>query len=241
MTMNDIKPIETVYNGYRFRSRLEARWAVFFDAAGIEYQYEPEGFQVYLGDETVRYLPDFYLPGLSTYAEVKPNYEKLMEESEKLGNCIDFNRTPVSDGLIILGQIPYWPLDQFNVPFFIQFFWDCGVSGRFVYFDWQEHMQPGGLRRETKLAQAGWPNLFGSETCRLPNIVKDSYYDVAHPDEVNRLRQNLYIIDETPSVCVNSHWYDMIEESRRIISDHFQPCFEKARQARFEHGETPKI
>ena len=38
----DIKPIETVYNGYRFRSRLEARWAVFFDAAGIEYEYEPE-------------------------------------------------------------------------------------------------------------------------------------------------------------------------------------------------------
>ena len=27
-----IKAIETVYNGYRFRSRLEARWAVFFDA-----------------------------------------------------------------------------------------------------------------------------------------------------------------------------------------------------------------
>ena len=26
-----IKPIETKYNGYRFRSRLEARWAVFFD------------------------------------------------------------------------------------------------------------------------------------------------------------------------------------------------------------------
>lgn len=23
----DIKPIETLYNGYRFRSRLEARWA----------------------------------------------------------------------------------------------------------------------------------------------------------------------------------------------------------------------
>lgn len=40
--MSDIKPIETIYNGYRFRSRLEARWAVFFDALGVEYQYEPE-------------------------------------------------------------------------------------------------------------------------------------------------------------------------------------------------------
>ena len=32
-----MKAIETEYNGYRFRSRLEARWAVFFDALGIEY------------------------------------------------------------------------------------------------------------------------------------------------------------------------------------------------------------
>jgi len=42
--MAEIKAIETVYNGYKFRSRLEARWAVFFDALGIEYEYEKEGF-----------------------------------------------------------------------------------------------------------------------------------------------------------------------------------------------------
>ena len=39
-----IKPIETVYKGDRFRSRLEARWAVFFDAARIKWEYEPEGY-----------------------------------------------------------------------------------------------------------------------------------------------------------------------------------------------------
>lgn len=54
-----IKAIETRYKGYRFRSRLEARWAVFFDALGIEWKYEPEGFE--LSDGT-RYLPDFWLP-----------------------------------------------------------------------------------------------------------------------------------------------------------------------------------
>lgn len=64
----NIKPIETVYNGYRFRSRLEARWAVFFDAAGIEYYYEPEG--VRLSDGTL-YLPDFYLPKSHQWFEVK--------------------------------------------------------------------------------------------------------------------------------------------------------------------------
>lgn len=54
--MSEIKAIETYYKGYRFRSRLEARWAVFFDAAGIEYEYEPEGFRL---EDGSCYLPDF--------------------------------------------------------------------------------------------------------------------------------------------------------------------------------------
>lgn len=56
--MIEIKPIETEYNGYRFRSRLEARWAVAFDAMGIKYEYEPEGFELPGG---IKYLPDFKL------------------------------------------------------------------------------------------------------------------------------------------------------------------------------------
>lgn len=53
-----IKIIETKYKGYRFRSRLEARWAVFFDSAGIDWEYEPEGFEIGDGE---RYLPDFFV------------------------------------------------------------------------------------------------------------------------------------------------------------------------------------
>ena len=53
---NQLKPIETYYNGYRFRSRLEARWAVFFDALGVKWEYEPEGFDLGGG---IYYLPDF--------------------------------------------------------------------------------------------------------------------------------------------------------------------------------------
>jgi hypothetical protein len=41
-----MKPIETKYKGYRFRSRLEARWAVFFDALKMGYKYEMEGFDL---------------------------------------------------------------------------------------------------------------------------------------------------------------------------------------------------
>ena len=42
---NTIKPIETQYNGFRFRSRLEARWAVFFDVIGLKYEYEVTNYK----------------------------------------------------------------------------------------------------------------------------------------------------------------------------------------------------
>ena len=75
-----IKAIETEYKGYRFRSRLEARWAVFFDAAEISWEYEPEGYELSTGE---RYLPDFYLPLDDIYVEVKG--QKLNDkEKEKL-------------------------------------------------------------------------------------------------------------------------------------------------------------
>lgn len=63
-----MKAIQTRYKGYRFRSRLEARWAVFFDALGIKWEYEKEGYKL----ESGLYLPDFWLPQVSMWAEVKP-------------------------------------------------------------------------------------------------------------------------------------------------------------------------
>ena len=65
-----IKPIETFYKGYRFRSRLEARWAVFFDALGVEWEYEPEGFVL---DDGTCYLPDFRLKCWGTRGDLRKN------------------------------------------------------------------------------------------------------------------------------------------------------------------------
>ncbi len=62
----DMKAIETEYKGYRFRSRLEARWAVFFDACGVRWEYEPEGYELPDGR---MYLPDFLLHGVQGRAE----------------------------------------------------------------------------------------------------------------------------------------------------------------------------
>lgn len=72
-----MKSIETSYGGYRFRSRLEARWAVCFDTMDVGFRYEPEGLQVSWPLDPARrtqrlyWLPDFYIPGWDVYVEVK--------------------------------------------------------------------------------------------------------------------------------------------------------------------------
>ena len=86
---SEIKAIETVYQGYRFRSRLEARWAVFFNALDIKWEYEPEGFELSNGS---RYLPDFWLPTFNggIWAEVKPDrgdFQKMAQLCKDTGGA----------------------------------------------------------------------------------------------------------------------------------------------------------
>lgn len=67
-----IQAIETHYGGHRFRSRLEARYAIFFDELGIKWRYEVEGYKLPNGEW---YLPDFWLPNFNggMWVEVKPD------------------------------------------------------------------------------------------------------------------------------------------------------------------------
>ena len=69
--------LKTEYNGTQYRSRTEARWAVFFDEIRIDFEYEKEYLTL---PSKVRYLPDFYLPQFSAYLEVKPNSDSIVTE-----------------------------------------------------------------------------------------------------------------------------------------------------------------
>lgn len=91
---------------YRFRSRLEARWAVYFDALGIAWHYEPEGFDL---GSAGPYLPDFWLPQVRMYAEVKPAWPNATE----LKKIVD---------LAIMSERPVLVLD--GMPNFINY-WAC--------------------------------------------------------------------------------------------------------------------
>jgi hypothetical protein len=81
-----MQPITTVYRGYRFRSRLEARWAVFFDALGLNWTYEPEGFDLD-GDW---YLPDFRVTSgeITYWYEIKPLNSEPCEKFDRFTELI---------------------------------------------------------------------------------------------------------------------------------------------------------
>lgn len=76
--MQQLQAIPTSYKNYAFRSRLEARYACFFDALGVKYDYEPEGYAL----RGLNYLPDFRLTEAGCWLEVK-GQEPTDEEKEK--------------------------------------------------------------------------------------------------------------------------------------------------------------
>lgn len=104
-----ITAIETEYRGYRFRSRLEARWAVFFDALGLPWEYEVQGYQ--LPDGTA-YLPDFWLPTLNTWYEVKPALTRETREAQhttkawRFMEAVNYGPDDHTHSVIAYGYIP---------------------------------------------------------------------------------------------------------------------------------------
>jgi hypothetical protein len=101
-----INAIETYYSGHFFRSRLEARWATVFNELGIKWEYEPQGFRV--GDSQKPYLPDFRLPDINWWVEVKGTEERL--DTALLADAVHPTKGLAHDGsgnnLLILGPIP---------------------------------------------------------------------------------------------------------------------------------------
>jgi len=107
-----IKAIETEYNGFLFRSRLEAKWAVFFDSLNLSYIFEKEGFEI----DGERYLPDFWINNWNCWIEIKPNilrkkhfvkddeeYKKI-EREFRLCRKLSDNRNEV---VMLIGGSPY--------------------------------------------------------------------------------------------------------------------------------------
>ncbi len=206
-TSPPIKAIETHYKGYRFRSRLEARWAVFFDALGLQWEYEPEGFV--LADGTP-YLPDFRVTspqGLITWYEVKPKGGAAESKMEAFKNS---HTEPVDDE----GNT-YSSMDSFTTlegdPWDV---WEsmrpCPRCGSFIGVS--EISEWDSLNVNCWPCDVDTPS--GGYWPLEPGIVTP-----VHP------HKGLVIVDPE----------DATEFKERI-----EAACNRARSARFEHGETPR-
>lgn len=82
------KAIETKYGGVVFRSRLEARWAAFFDIIGWRWDYEPV--------DLVGWSPDFSVDGsLDT-----PYRYQMLLEVKPYGDVQQFRNHPCMAGVL---------------------------------------------------------------------------------------------------------------------------------------------
>ena len=210
--MSEIKAIETVYNGYKFRSRLEARWAVFFDAAGIKYEYEPQGFE--LSDGT-KYLPDFYLPDYRYYVEVKPNRDGAVDEINKACKFIGDK----IQALLILGNIPEkTDVDIYHYP---AIYYNSLRRNKLMEYVCVEQSADNKL---------GFVTLFSVDRQRPIIAGRFTTYEFEA------------IHDKDMYAKVFGNTYSLIDcRNYRVCDIKFiNSCYDAARQVRFEHGQTPK-
>lgn len=101
----------TVFSGIQYRSRLEARWAVFFTSLKINFSYESIVFEQ-PGTE-ITYTPDFVIPtrykNTSFYIEVKPAYptKQYIEFIQNFLTKKDLSCLVITIGDFFQSNIPY--------------------------------------------------------------------------------------------------------------------------------------
>ncbi|MER7077936.1 hypothetical protein SAMN02982929_07188 [Saccharopolyspora kobensis] len=161
--------VETEYGGYRFRSRLEARWAVAFDELGIVFEYEPEGVKVPLRFRTswypraavMRYLPDFYLPEFNLWAEVKGRMG-AQDDMKTLNGAAELSDH--GSDVLVLGDVFRQPRGQSRRPWRLTF-----SEGELVASAWPET----AVYEEELIASESDPQAIGHSIDLLRGYVCD--------------------------------------------------------------------
>ena len=223
-----IAAIETRYKGYRFRSRLEARWAVFFDKCGIRWEYEPEGFRT---TEGILYLPDFKIYSGKDFwwVEVKgdPNWLrdnclKITDTHEGEGILPRFAYSganlDIRGGLIVLGNIP----EPIGGDLLLPIIGHCqGVN---LYWRRFVLRESGGIKFGFSFGQIHAP----ADHHNLPTYPKLESWGCPLCE--------LTDTDVCSSFAPTIDWANMDEYGTNNV---VIAALRAARSARFEHGETP--
>ena len=217
-----MKPIETRAYGYRFRSRLEARWAVFFQTLGLQWEYEPEGFD--LGGEL--YLPDFRVTtgDLVYWYEIKPRVwvgDKGKSIKFDLFRAqLDKEANPNVEARLVTGD----PLDNFS---YSERY--CPRCGRPTNVDYVS----GPCAPHTPSGSGSLLDLLGLN-CLMGFLCDPCDHNTpsgsGNPEKAGFAGVNYW--PEKGSIMISMSGYELMIEKLHTAA-------EIARSARFEHGEQP--
>lgn len=204
--MNNLKAIETEYKGYRFRSRLEARWAVFLDAIDEPWHYEHEGFDLKCG----YYLPDFWMPRMGCFFEVKGAFPNKDELAKAACLCQESQRN-----VWFLQDIPW--IDQV-----------LDIVGFYFFND----RSGCGFQRAAFIRCQSCQNshLVLPASSNFNPRFEDGIVDDEDCPKCGRDHEPYKFSD-----FENEGWF----EDLRAKSFYFEFASRMARAARFEHGEAP--
>lgn len=101
-----LKAKPTIYEGHRYRSRTEARWAHYFNLLEIKYLPDPQSVTIRFDDSLfgfpTNYIPDFRFPEIKFWAEVKGAVELTPTEKGKIIGLVSGSKEPC----LVLQGIP---------------------------------------------------------------------------------------------------------------------------------------
>lgn len=232
-----LKAINTMYQGRRFRSRLEARWAIFFDAIDVGWEYEVEGFEI----SDTKYLTDFKISSfganrVDAYIEIKPNAPTL----EEIRKCYEV-ATGTSTNMLLICGTP-------GLPDFLSLGENWSLKKGYVvlYFPasvsmkGQEQNIPFNLWMETNRF-----HLFQTSTDGVNFDAWPIYFDISETENdytnfsiisnLAGVHDDLYCI--TPTGNIMRSVYVGNDKGRSILHERLIYGYELATSARFEYDE----
>ncbi|MFI9465708.1 hypothetical protein [Streptomyces xiamenensis] len=143
-----IDSIETHYGGVDFRFQAGADWASTLDDLGVAWEYEPQAITLPSG---AVYIPDFWLPELGTWIEVKghgiPRIEKAHELAATRACRCEGDCTCQWPGgeLVVIGRAATECYDRTHRA------WCRGG-----HLNWDGHPRPSWLLRCPECDKTGW-------------------------------------------------------------------------------------
>ena len=257
----DIKAIQTHYKGCHFRSRIEARWAVFFEALNLKWEYEKEGFDI---GQAGKYLPDFWLPEIRAWFEIK-GPDATDDEHRKAGALAKQTKYPV---VMLSGNIGY---ESFVEDYFYEPSYKCdihfGSPELFIHHCFGEESKDKTnlivycFEKNESFVKDSWMEYLGRCGCEFPEtnsfeelvlnlckLHKESHLKL-YGEENIRYAHGFRLGSIVISNFIDQDWRAMPPrknkklvlkeiQHQKEIDENIIYAFNKGRSARFEFGQS---